>query len=136
MNPLLGRVHSHVFALFRIVIGLLFACHGGQKLLGFPPGGHGRPPLASLFGIGGIIELVCGLLVAVGLLGSVAAFIASGEMAVAYFMAHAPHGFWPIENKGELAVVYCFVFLYIAAHGSGDWSIDSRIKPRRTWPHA
>ncbi len=134
MNPVLGRFHPHVFALFRLVIGLLFACHGGQKLLGFPPGGHGRPPLASLAGISGIIELVCGLLVAVGFLSSVAALIASGEMAVAYFLQHAPHGFWPIENKGELAVVYCFVFLFIAAHGSGDWSIDTRTsKPRKRW---
>lgn len=125
MNPILARFNAHIFAIFRIVVGLLFACHGTQKLLGFPPGGHGRPPLASISGAGAIIELVAGVMIAAGLFASLAAFLASGEMAVAYFTAHAPVGFWPIQNKGELAVVYCFVFLYIAAHGSGIWSIDA-----------
>jgi putative oxidoreductase len=72
----------------------------------------------------GVIELVGGVLVAVGLATSYAAFVASGEMAAAYFMVHAPQGFWPLQNKGELAVVYCFVFLYVATQGSGSWSLD------------
>lgn len=125
MDPILARFNAHIFAIFRIIVGLLFACHGTQKLFGFPPGGHGRPPLASMFGASAIIELVAGLMIAAGFFASLAAFLASGEMAVAYFTAHAPGGFWPIQNKGELAVVYCFVFLYIAAHGSGIWSVDA-----------
>lgn len=77
----------------------------------------------------GWIELLAGLLIALGLFAGIAAFIASGEMAVAYFMAHAPSGFWPVVNKGEMAVLYCFAFLYIAAHGSGRWSLDDLRRP-------
>jgi len=132
MKPILSNLHPQVYALFRIVIGLLFAMHGTQKILGFP-GGQPGPPLASIFGLGAIIELVCGLLVAIGLLGSIAAFIASGEMAVAYFMAHfGKPSIWPIENKGELAVLYCFVFLFIAAYGSGMYSVDAAISRNKT----
>jgi putative oxidoreductase len=120
------RFSPYAYALMRIVIGLLFAIHGSQKLLNYPPGKMpGRPPLASLIGVAGIIELVGGLLVAVGLLAPIAAFVCSGEMAVAYFKAHAPQGLFPIQNQGELAVVYCFIFLFIAAYGSGIWSLDS-----------
>jgi putative oxidoreductase len=78
--------------------------------------------------VAGVIEFVCGLLIFLGLFGGYAAFLASGEMAAAYFMAHQPQGLWPIINKGELAAVYCFAFLYIATHGSGIWSVDSRFK--------
>jgi putative oxidoreductase len=124
MNPILGRWNAQIYAIFRIVAGLLFAMHGTQKVLGFPPGDMGKPAVGSLPWISGAIELVCGLAIAIGLLTSLAAFLASGEMAVAYFMVHAKNGFWPILNKGELAVLYCFVFLYIAAHGAGIWSID------------
>jgi putative oxidoreductase len=88
-------------------------------------------PIASLPGVAGIIELVCGFLIAFGLLTGIAAFIASGEMAVAYFMAHAPHGFWPVVNKGELAVIYCFAFLYIASVGGGRWSLDAMLRRSR-----
>jgi putative oxidoreductase len=106
----------------RIVVGLLFACHGAQKLFGFFGGVGEQPgttvPLISLMGLAGVIELVGGLLIAIGLLTRLAAFIASGLMAAAYVMGHAPRGPWPIENDGELAVVYCFVFLYIAAKGT------------------
>jgi putative oxidoreductase len=119
------RFAPYAYALMRIMVGLLFACHGSQKLFGFPPSGRPGPPVGSLYWIGGVIELVGGLMIALGLLAPIAAFICSGEMAVAYFMSHAPGGFFPIVNKGELAVVYCFVFLFIAAYGSGIWSLDS-----------
>ena len=93
----------------------------------------GKFPIASVPGIGGLIELVCGALIVVGLLTGIAAFIASGEMAVAYFTVHAAHGGpIPLVNKGELAVLYCFVFLYIAAHGAGIWSIDNMLRRRST----
>ena len=115
---------SYAYALLRIVVGLLFAMHGSQKLLGFPGDGPGMP-LASLMGVAGIIELVGGLLIMLGLFTRPAAFLASGTMAVAYFMAHFPKHPLPIINEGELAVVYCFVFLFISAYGSGIWSLDS-----------
>lgn len=115
------------FVLFRVVTGLLFACHGAQKLLGLFGGSRVTEPLMIT---AGVIELVGGLLVAIGLFGAVAAFIASGQMAVAYFMAHAPRGFWPIVNHGELTVLYCFAFLFIAVHGSGRFSLDSLIGKR------
>jgi len=120
----LGRYTEPFYALFRIVFGLLFASHGAQKILGMF-GGTGGNPLPPLIVVGGWIELVAGLLIALGLFTGIAAFIASGEMAVAYFMGHASHGFWPLVNKGEPAVLYCFAFLYMAARGSGIWSIDS-----------
>lgn len=120
----LARFAPHLYAILRIVIGVLFAMHGSQKLFGWP---GDKPPveIASLMGLAGIIEFVGGLLVAVGFLTRIAAFIASGTMAVAYFMAHAPQGALPILNGGESAVIYCFVFLYIAAQGAGIWSIDA-----------
>jgi putative oxidoreductase len=118
----LGRFQSQVYALFRIVFGLLFLMHGTQKLLNWPlPGPAGLPLLIKG---AAALELVCGVLVLVGLFAGVAAFIAAGEMAAAYFMAHASGGLWPIINKGELAVLFCFAFLYISAHGSGIWSVD------------
>jgi len=124
MDRFLGKYSAYLYAILRIVAGLMFAMHGSQKLFGMP--GH-RPTvhLASLMGVAGVIELVGGLMIAVGLLASCAAFIASGEMAVAYFMSHFPRGFLPILNQGEPAVLYCFLFLYIAAQGSGVWSIDA-----------
>ena len=132
---MLARVRStcgpYLYVLLRIIAGLLLACHGAQKLFGMF-GGVGPPPgttvpLFSQMGLAGIIEFVGGLLMAVGLFTSPAAFIASGEMAFAYFLAHFPHGFWPIENKGELAVLNCFLFLYMAAHGTGVWGVEKRM---------
>jgi putative oxidoreductase len=127
MERFLGRFVEPIYALLRIVVGLNFTFHGAQKLFGAfgGPGGSGHAvPLASLIGVAGAIELVGGLLILIGLLTSWAAFISSGQMAVAYFMAHFPKAFWPIQNGGELAVVYCFLFLFIAAYGSGIWSLD------------
>jgi putative oxidoreductase len=124
MKPILGRVAGPAYAALRIVTGLLFAVHGAQKLFGVL--GGSQPAMFSQVWFAGAIELVGGLLVAVGLLTSLAAFICSGEMAVAYFQGHAPRGFWPVQNGGELSVLYCFVFLYIATRGAGPWSIDRK----------
>jgi len=127
MEKFAGNFSPHAYALMRVVVGLLFACHGAQKVFGWFGGLDGKGTaalLSSLFGVAGTIELIMGLLIAVGLLTGYAAFIASGEMAAAYFMGHFPNGFWPIENKGELAVLFCFVFLYVATRGAGIWSID------------
>jgi putative oxidoreductase len=99
--------------------------HGGQKLLGYPaPMPGGKAPLMTLIGVAGILESVGGFLILIGLFTRPVAFILAGFMAVAYFMAHAPGGFWPLLNKGELAVLYCFVFLYMAVAGGGAWSVD------------
>lgn len=103
--------------------------HGGQKLLGFPaPPELHQPPLMSLPGLAGVLELFGGALILVGLFTRPVAFVLSGTMAVAYFMAHAPQGFWPILNHGELAVVYSFLFLYLAAAGGGEWSVDRLLR--------
>ncbi|MBD1909190.1 DoxX family protein [Leptolyngbya sp. FACHB-16] len=131
MNPLLGNYSPYIYAILRIIVGLSFALHGTQKLLGIP-GGKPPLPITSFLGFGGLLELICGLLIAVGLFTSYAAFIASGEMAVAYFMMHASKGLLPIVNGGELAVLYCFLFLYIAAHGSGVWSTDTSLRRTRS----
>jgi putative oxidoreductase len=99
--------------------------HGAQKLFGVPPGQQpGTVRVLSLMGLAAILELFGGLLIALGLFTRPVAFILAGEMAVAYFMAHAPQGFWPLLNRGELAALYCFVFLYLAVAGGGPWSVD------------
>jgi putative oxidoreductase len=112
-------------SVLRIIIGFLFAAHGAQKLFGFlaPPGMHALPPL-SFMGFGGVLEFFGGLAILIGLFTRPIAFILSGQMAVAYFMFHAQGGFWPIQNKGELAVLYSFVFLYLTLAGGGVWSLD------------
>jgi putative oxidoreductase len=125
MNTYLGKYSEYAFALMRIVVGLLFAAHGAQKLFGVL--GGTKVPLFSLYGAAGVIEFFGGLLIALGLLGSWAAFVASGQMAVAYFMAHFPKAFWPIENGGVPAALYCIAFLYIAIRGSGVWSVDAAL---------
>ena len=140
MNAL-NRYLDPIYCILRLIIGLMFACHGGQKILGFPPGGHGAPTDA-LSWVGAIIELAGGFLIAFGLLTRVAAFIASGEMAVAYFMVHAAgkaldhppdasEQFFPLLNKGELAVLYCFIFLFIFFYGPGRYALDTMIFRRR-----
>jgi putative oxidoreductase len=122
MERVLGRFSAQLYALMRIAAGLLFACHGAQKLFGVLGGQH--MPLASQMGLAGVIEFFGGLLIAIGFLTGTAAFIASGEMVAAYFTAHFPRGGAPIQNGGELAVLYCFVFLYIASRGVGIWGVD------------
>ena len=122
------RYAPQVYAIFRIVFGLLFLMHGLQKLAGLFGGmaGDGAAvPLASLFGVAGVIECVTGTLILLGLFTAPAAFIASGMMAYAYFTMHFPRATWPILNGGEPAVMNCFAFLYMAARGSGIWSVDA-----------
>jgi putative oxidoreductase len=137
----LNRYADPVYCIVRLVIGLMFACHGGQKILGFPPGG--RAATNALGRSAGCIELAGGLLIAVGLLTRLAAFIASGEMAVAYFLTsfsgktlgHAPTALerlLPILNYGELPVMFCFVLFFIIFYGPGRWSIDALLKGRST----
>ena len=126
MDRWLGRHAERIYALLRIVAGVLFACHGAQKLFG-ALGGTAMTSNPMMLAAG-LIEFGGGLLIALGLFASWAAFLASGQMAVAYFMVHAKGGFWPIVNKGELAVVYCFLFLYIAARGSGPYSVDAMMR--------
>ena len=123
MQKLLGRAGPYFHALLRIVAGLAFAQHGAQKLFGVL--GGEAVALTSQRGLAGIIEFVGGILIALGLFTSPVAVIASGQMAGAYFQVHAPRGFWPIQNGGELAVLFCFIFLYFSATGSGKLSIDS-----------
>ena len=123
MQKVLGRFAPYLYAILRIVVGLAFAQHGAQKLFGVL--GGQAVALGTQRGLAGVIEFVGGIMIALGLFTSPVAFLASGEMAWAYFQSHAPRGPWPIQNGGELAVLYCFIFLYVAAVGSGKLSIDS-----------
>ena len=123
MSSFFSRCEGLTYFLMRVVFGLLFACHGAQKLFGLL--GGKKAALASLMGVSGVIEFFGGLAIALGFFTTWAAFLASGMMAVAYFMAHLPEGFWPIQNKGELAVLYCFGFLLIMSRGGGKWSLRS-----------
>lgn len=127
MKPLLGSWEAPLYAVLRIVTGFLFLMHGTQKLFGWP-GGQETVPVGSLPFVAGVIELVTGLMIMLGFFTSIAAFIASGQMAVAYFMVHFPQAFWPIQNQGETAALFCFIFLYFAARGSGIWSIDNAMR--------
>src|SRR3954465_5630944 len=129
----LDRYAGTVYCIMRIIAGLLFACHGGQKILGFPPAAKAMQ-LDTLGMGGGYIELIGGLLIAIGLFTRAAAFIASGMMAVAYFMVHAKGGFFPLINRGEAAVIYCFTFLFICFYGPGWLSLDAFIWRRKAEP--
>ena len=124
MPTFMRSYETQTYALLRIVAGFLFLWHGVEKLFGFPGAPPpGAPPFVVY--VGGGLELVCGVLVMLGLVTRWAAFIASGEMAFAYWMAHGMRALLPIQNQGELAVLYCFVFLFIAARGAGRWALDS-----------
>ena len=114
----------HALAILRIVVGLIFMEHGTQKLLGFPPGERAFVEIMTLSWWAGLLELVLGALIALGLFTRAAAFIASGEMAVAYWLAHAPRDFFPVNNAGDAAILYCFVFLFLVFAGPGKWSLD------------
>lgn len=128
MNP--STLSSRMLSVLRIVTGLLFMEHGMQKLLGFPPSDKPAPELLSLSGVGGVLELVGGFLILIGLFTRPVAFLLAGEMAVAYWMFHAPRGLYPILNGGDAAILYCFVFLYLFAAGGGMWSTDAAIRGR------
>ena len=121
-----------LLSVLRIVAGFLLMQHGMQKLLGLPaPMPTGTVPLLSLFGFVGVLELGGGLLLILGLFTRPVAFLLSGELAAAYFMAHAPQGFWPLLNQGELAALYSFVFLYLAVAGGGAWALDRLLRRGR-----
>lgn len=128
----LSRFSSPLLSVLRIMSGLLFMEHGTSKLLGFPPTEmFAQPPeTGSMIWIAGVLELVGGALLSIGLFTRPVAFVLSGQMAVAYFMAHASQAFWPIQNQGEAAILFCFVFLYIAAAGAGPWSADRAMRKK------
>lgn len=131
MQQYLGKYEGIAYAIMRVVLAFLYWCHGPSWLFGLftdrPP-----VPLMSMFGAAGVIEIVCGTLIAFGLMTSWAAFLACGEMAFAYFIAHVPRGsFLPIVNGGEITVALCFVFLYIATRGGGPFSLDSLLGSRQ-----
>ncbi|WP_336489336.1 DoxX family protein [Methylobacterium nigriterrae] len=125
LSTRLNGYAPYALALLRIMAGLLFLAHGSQKLLGLPPRTGPAPELTSLFGIGGVMELVGGALIVLGLFTRPVAFLLCGEMAFAYFMVHAPKNFFPALNGGDSAILFCFVFLYLAAAGPGAFSLDA-----------
>ena len=129
INATFARFEPLVHSIFRVITGLLMFQFGVAKLLKFPPGTMFEKVQAlSLFGAAGMIELVFGGLLLLGLWTRPVAFILCGEMAVAYFKQHAPRGFWPISNGGELAVLYCFIFLLLMSSGPGPWSLDRLVR--------
>jgi putative oxidoreductase len=131
-SALRDRWAPRLLSVLRVVTGFLFIAHGTQKLFGFPATGP-RPPvdLTSLMGVAGLLETTGGALLLLGLLTRPVAFVLSGEMAVAYFLRHAPRDFLPALNGGELAALYCFLFLFFSAAGPGPWSLDAQIRRRR-----
>jgi len=114
-----------LLSVLRIITAFLFIAHGAQKLFNYPESSNGAVVITSLMGVAGILEFFGGLLLLLGLFTRPVAFLLSGQMAVAYFTAHAPGGFLPLVNKGEAAVLYCFIFLFLAASGGGVWSLDN-----------
>ena len=124
-SPAITRWTPFAHAALRIVAGLLFLAHGVVKIFGCPPGAQpGVQQLTTLMGVGGLIELVCGILILIGLFTRPAALLASGEMAVAYWMFHAPQSPFPAVNQGDAAILFCFVFLYLFFAGPGPLSVD------------
>ena len=129
MGPIPASWQPYLRSVLRIVVAFLFIAHGTQKLLG-APGSRPTVALISLLGLASVIETFGGALVFLGLFTRPVAFLLAGEMAVAYFTGHAPNGFWPLLNRGEPAVLFCFVWLYLAAAGPGPWSLDALIDRR------
>lgn len=127
MDKILGKFDGIIYSAFRAVAGFLFMQHGIQKIFG-GLGGTMAQSYASMMGLAGFIELIAGILIMAGLFTSIAAFLSSGLMAAAYFLAHAPKGFWPVLNGGELAALFCFAFLYMAARGDGTISLGRTIR--------
>ena len=119
-----------ILSIVRIACGLIFMEHGTQKWLSFPPSGKPTPDFFTMSGFGGMLELVGGALLVFGLFTRPVAFLLSGEMAVAYWTSHAPRGLFPILNGGDAAILYCFIFLYLAAAGGGPWSLDAVLRKR------
>jgi putative oxidoreductase len=115
-----------MLSVLRIMSALLFIAHGTQKLFGFPASDRGMPPLVSIYGLAGVLETFGGILLLIGLFTRPVAFVLSGMMAVAYFMAHALQNFFPAVNGGDAAILFCFVFLYLFTAGPGPWSVDVR----------
>jgi putative oxidoreductase len=131
VNPTFERNAREItHSLLRAVTGLMFWQHGAQKLFAWL-GGDRVQDMTSLFGLAGVLEFFGGLLIIVGLFTRPVAFILSGEMAFAYFMAHAPRGLWPIMNRGEVVVLFSFIYLFFAAHGAGRYSVDALLRGRR-----
>ena len=124
MHNSLTAWEPRVLSILRIVAAFLFMAHGTQKMFSFPAEARGAFELFSLIGLAGVLEVVGGILLLIGLFTRPVAFILSGQMAVAYFMAHAPRDFWPLNNGGELAALYSFLFLYFVFAGAGSWSVD------------
>jgi len=124
MKPFMSSFNAQGYALMRIIAGFLFLWHGSQKLFGIPSAMPAGAP-AFITYIAGPIELICGILIMIGLFTRQAAFLASGLMAFAYWIAHGTQALLPIQNKGELAALYCFVFLFISTQGGGIWSVDA-----------
>lgn len=132
LNPFTNKWTPRLLSIMRIVAAFLFMAHGSVKLFGMPAVQPAEPAaLLSLMGVVGMLEFFGGLLLLLGLFTRPVAFMLSGLMAVAYFMSHAPKGFWPLINRGELAVLYCFVFFYLTAAGAGPWSLDHWWRQRR-----
>lgn len=125
------NLESYARSILRIVVGLLFCCHGLQKLVGMFGGMGGKGAVAafpSLFWWAAVLEAAGGLLIAIGLFTRPVAFLLCGEMTVAYFRVHAPRGLWPIQNGGELAVLFCFIYLYLSSAGPGPISVDRLVR--------
>ena len=132
-NSFFANATPRMLSVLRVVTAFLFMAHGAQKLFGFlAPQGMPSFPAFSFMWVAGVLEFFGGLLFLFGLFTRPVAFILSGMMAVAYFMSHAPGGFWPLQNKGELAVLYCFVFLFFAVAGGGVWALDRLLWGRRS----
>jgi len=133
---MMDRARQLTVFLLRVVTGLLFLQAGGMKIFdwfgGIPAAHGGHPSMMSQTWIGGVLEFYGGAAILLGLCTQPVALVLSGEMAVAYFQFHQPGGFWPIQNHGEPTVLMCFIFLFFAAHGAGDWSVDGLVRRRRS----